>query len=94
MWKPNYQISHKVLQAIRAIGELLGGIKANSISEKHYSSLKYADRELSVFASTSIEGNPLALTEVRSLLKNHPINLRDTEKEIINYNKALEYVYT
>jgi Fic family protein len=94
MWQPNYHISHKILQAIREVGEVLGGIKANFVSEKKYQALKYAARELSVFASTSIEGNPLALTDVKHLLKNSPTNLRDTEKEIVNYNKALEYVYT
>lgn len=94
MWKPNYHISHKILQSIREIGEVLGGIKASFISEKSYTTLKCAARELSVFASTSIEGNPLALTDVKRILKNKPIHIRDTEKEIINYNKALEYVYT
>jgi Fic family protein len=94
MWKPNYHISHKILGSIREIGEILGGIKALFVSEKTYTSLKYVARELSVFASTSIEGNPLALTDVKRILKNKPLHLRDTEKEIINYNKALEYVYT
>lgn len=55
--------------------------------------IKYVARKLSVFASNSIEG-PLALTDVKRILKNKPTHLRDTEKEIINYNKALEYVYT
>ncbi len=91
MWKPNYHISHKILQSIREIGEVLGGIKASFISEKNYTALKYLARELSVFASTSIEGNPLELTDVKLILKNNPTHLRDTEKEIINYNKALEY---
>jgi Fic family protein len=93
MWKPNYHISHKILSSIREIGEVLGAIKASFISENTYSTLKYAARELSVFASTSIEGNPLALTDVKRILKNNPAVLRDTEKEIINYNKALVYVY-
>lgn len=94
MWKPNYHISHKILQSIREIGEVLGGIKASFISERNYTTLKYVAKELSVFASTSIEGNPLVLTDVKRILKNKPTHLRDTEKEIINYNKALEYAYT
>ena len=71
----------------------MGGIKASSIQDKVYTILKYTARELSVFASTSIEGNPLALTDVKLILKNKPTHLRDTEREIVNYNKALEYVY-
>lgn len=89
MWKPNYHISHKILQSIREIGEVLGGIKASFISEKNYTTLKYVAKELSVFASTSIEGNPLVLTDVKRILKNKPTHLQDTEKEIINYRVCL-----
>jgi Fic family protein len=45
--------------------------------------------ELSAHASTSIEGNPLPLTDVKMLLKNHPRQVRDSEREVLNYNKAL-----
>ena len=47
---------------------------------------------LSVHSSTSIEGNPLPLTEVKLILKNKPENLRNSEKEVINYNDALIYL--
>jgi Fic family protein len=47
-------------------------------------------REISAYSSTSIEGNPLPLTEVKKILKNRPEVLRDTEREVINYNQALE----
>ncbi len=46
-------------------------------------------REISAFSSTSIEGNPLPLTDVKRILKNRPENVRDSEKEVLNYNKAL-----
>jgi Fic family protein len=46
-------------------------------------------RELSSYSSTSIEGNPLPLTDVKNLIKNRPENLRDTEKEVLNYNDTL-----
>ena len=46
-------------------------------------------REISSYASTSIEGNPLPLTEVKKVLKSKPKFIRDSEKEVINYNKAL-----
>jgi Fic family protein len=49
---------------------------------------------ISAHASTSIEGNPIPLTDVRKILKNTPAHIRDTEKEILNYNKALEYLNT
>ena len=46
-------------------------------------------RNLSVHASTSIEGNPLPLTDVKALLKSRPEYIRDTEREVLNYNNAL-----
>lgn len=46
-------------------------------------------REISVYSSTSIEGNPLPLTDVKRILKNTPEHARDSEKEVLNYNKAL-----
>ena len=49
---------------------------------------------ISAYASNSIEGNPIPLTDVRKILKSTPLHIRDTEKEIINYNKALEYLNT
>jgi Fic family protein len=46
-------------------------------------------REISVFSSTSIEGNPLPLTDVKRILKTAPEHIRDSEKEVLNYNKVL-----
>lgn len=46
-------------------------------------------REISAYSSTSIEGNPLPLTDVKRILKNKPENIRDSEREVLNYNKAL-----
>ena len=46
-------------------------------------------RAVSAYSSTSIEGNPLPLTDVKRILKNKPEYVRDSEKEVLNYNKAL-----
>lgn len=51
-------------------------------------------RELSAYASTSIEGNPLPLTEVKKILKSRPQAIRDSEREVINYNHALVWLVT
>ncbi len=48
---------------------------------------------MSSYASTSIEGNPLPLTDVKRLLKTQKENVRDTEREVLNYNKALQSLY-
>ena len=51
--------------------------------------LKKRAREISTYASTSIEDNPLPLTDVKQILKTNQ-NLRRSKQEVINYNKALE----
>lgn len=45
--------------------------------------------EISAHASTSIEGNPLPLTEVKKIIKAHSKQVRDSEREVLNYNNAL-----
>lgn len=52
--------------------------------------LEQRANSLSSYASTSIEGNPLPLSEVKKILKSHPQNIRDSEREVLNYNGALK----
>ena len=92
MWNPKYTIANRLLRTIREIGETLGTIRSHSLSEAGYTKLAVETRALSSFASTSIEGNPLPLTDVKRLLKNTPNQVRDTEREILNYNRALEWI--
>ena len=47
---------------------------------------------VSAFASTSIEGNPLPLTDVKRILKNRPVQIKESELEVLNYNQALQEV--
>ena len=89
MFAPKYSISTKLLNNIKQITTLV-----NELNHYKYSKVVLLNYEkdaqiLSTFASTSIEGNPLALTDVKKIIKNHPKNLRDTEREILNYNNAL-----
>jgi Fic family protein len=92
-WKPNYTITDKLLFMIRQIGEAMGEIKSFRLSGKALAKLSLDARELSSFASTSIEGNPLALTDVKRLLKTQKPYVRDTEREVLNYNQALQTLY-
>lgn len=95
MWNPKYQITHLILNNIRQIEEVLGEIKFLHLrNTATLAQIQYKARELSAYASTSIEGNPLSLTDVKRLLKNHPSTARDTEKEILNYNTALDFIYS
>ncbi len=49
-------------------------------------------REVSAYSSTSIEGNPLPLTDVKRILKNAPLAMRNSEREVLNYNKILMHL--
>jgi len=90
MFKPRYRITEKLLANIKRIAALVADFNSKRFPNTVVMALAKEARELSTFASTSIEGNPLPLTEVKRVLKNRPENLRDTEREVINYNRALE----
>jgi len=90
MFDPKYSITPKLLENIKKIG-----INVADLNNRHFSKLTLVKmekiaREISSYSSTSIEGNPLPLTEVKKIIQNKPENLRDSEKEILNYNQALE----
>lgn len=93
-WTPKYTITNKLLLLIRQIGEAMGEIRNSGISTSQLAKLEYQARELSSYASTSIEGNPLPLTDVKRLLKKAPPQVRDTEREVLNYNRALQHIHT
>lgn len=67
-WAPEYTISNKLLSTIREIGESLGELRSFHLSDQDLAKLEIEARELSSYASTSIEGNPLPLTDVKRLL--------------------------
>jgi len=93
-WKPKYTNMDKLLYTIHQIGEAIGEIRSFRFQSGTVALLESQDRELSTYAFTSIEGNPLALTDVKRLLKNRPEYIRDTEQEALNYNQALKLVYS
>jgi Fic family protein len=93
IWTPKYTISNKLLSTVREIGESQGELKLFHLSDQDLAKLEIEAQELSSYASTSIEGNPLPLTDVKRLLKTHKENVRDTEREVLNYNKALQSLY-
>ena len=92
-WNPKYTISNKLLLTIREIGESIGEIKALRFTNAALAKLELSARELSSYASTSIEGNPLPLTDVKQLLKPRKESIRDTEREVLNYNSALQALF-
>ncbi len=92
-WQPEYTITDRLIVTMRRIGEAIGEIKALGLSASVLARLELEARALSSHASTSIEGNPLPLTDVRRLLKGDPAHIRDTEREVLNYNTALGKIH-
>lgn len=89
MFQPKYTISSKLLENIKRISILI--VELNYRRFPRVVLMDFAKRahEISAHASTSIEGNPLPLTDVKKILKTHPTHIRDSEREVLNYNKAL-----
>jgi Fic family protein len=89
MFEPKYTISNYLLSNIKRITEIISDLNNRSFSRVILAELEKRAREISSFSSTSIEGNPLPLTDVKRILKTRPEHIRDSEKEVLNYNKAL-----
>lgn len=89
MFEPKYTVSPKLLENIKRIATLIYELNSRRFSKVVLMTLMKRARETSVYASTSIEGNPLPLTEVKKILKQHPKHVRDSEREVLNYNRAL-----
>lgn len=90
MFIPKYTITNKLLANIKRIDTLVMQLNNRRFPEVVLMELEREAKIISTSASTSIEGNPLPLTEVKKILKSHPKNIRDTEKEVLNHNHALE----
>ncbi|MFH1048842.1 MAG: Fic family protein [Patescibacteria group bacterium] len=89
MFTSKYTVTNKLLGNIKRIAEIVTELNSRSFSKVVLMEMQRRAREISAFSSTSIEGNPLPLTDVKRILKNRPEYIRDSEKEVLNYNKAL-----
>ena len=90
MFNPKYRITDKLLANITQINTLIRDLNDRRFPKVVLMEFERKAREISAHTSTSIEGNPLPLTDVKRILKLKPVNIRDTEKEVLNYNQALE----
>lgn len=87
---PRYAITERLLANIKQISSLVTELNHRRFTNIVLFELEQSAREVSSYASTSIEGNPLPLTEVKKILKSTPDHVRDSEKEVLNYNRALQ----
>jgi len=89
MFNPRYTITNRLLGNIKRIAEIVTDLNSRSFPSVVLLEMERRARAVSAYSSTGIEGNPLPLTDVKRILKNRPEYVRDSEKEILNYNKAL-----
>ncbi len=89
-FNPSYTITERLLANIKRITALVAELNNRRFPNVILLEFEITAREVSSFASTSIEGNPLPLTEVKKVLKSKPSHIRNSEKEVLNYNYALE----
>jgi len=92
MFSPAYTITDKLLANIKKISSLV--VELNHQHYPHTVLVEFEKnaRAISTFASTSIEGNPLPLTDVKKILRSKPANIQKSEQEVINYNQALTHL--
>ncbi len=92
MFNPKFNITNKLLSNIKEIGSVITELNNRRFSNLVLVKMERRAREVSSYASTSIEGNPLPLTDVKRLIKTDPKNVRDSEKEVLNYNNTLKKI--
>jgi Fic family protein len=92
MFKPKYEITNALLENIKRVYSLVQTFNQRRFPQTVLVELQKVAEAVSAFASTSIEGNPLPLTDVKRILKNTPQNIRDSEREVLNYNMALKEI--
>lgn len=92
MFEPKYSISGKLLENIRRISVIITELNYKKFPKVVLLDMERHAREVSAYSSTSIEGNPLPLTDVKRILKHAPQNLRNSEREVLNYNKILVHL--
>ena len=90
MFKPRYTITDRLLANIKRVITLVHELNSRRFPSLVLAEFEKAALAVSSYASTSIEGNPLPLTEVKKILKSQPASIRESEKEILNYNEALQ----
>lgn len=90
MFSPKYTITDNLLANIKRINSLVNELNNRRFPNVVLLELERTAREVSTYASTSIEGNPLPLTEVKRILKSQPAHIRESEKEVLNVNLVLQ----
>ena len=93
MFKPNFRITNKMINHIADIAAARELILNASLLPRWEVKLRKEAIVKMAHHSTSIEGNPLTLEQVKNLLAGKEITAWEKDKrEVINYVTVLEYI--
>lgn len=93
MFKPKYTITDKMLNNISGIVSAREFVEQAKLIPKWELKLKKEAQIRNAHSSTSIEGNPLTLEQVRALAEHkNVIATEKDKKEVLNYLKALDEI--
>ena len=91
MLKPNYTITHEILNNLMRTAEAKALIDNAYLIPKWEVALRRDALIINAHASTAIEGNPLSIEQVSELAKGRDImTTRKAKAEVLNYLNALE----
>ena len=92
MFKPEFTYTHKIVNHIARIASAIELINNAKIIPSYDTKLKQDALIKSSHYSTSIEGNPLNLEEVTTLIKNNQKPTSKAEQEVLNYFNVLNHL--
>ena len=93
MYKPIYHISPYLLNLIDEAAKLRSWIELTPLKISWLPVLQKEARTHAAHFSTSIEGNPLTLSQVQAIARGEKTNAHHThEREIHNYLKAMHWI--
>ncbi|MDY6930674.1 MAG: Fic family protein [Halobacteriota archaeon] len=93
MFKPNYQITNKILNNLVEIESSRVTVINSHLIPKWEVSLRREAKIKNAHASTNIEGNPLTIEEVSTLASGRKVMVaRKDREEVLNYLNVLEKI--
>ena len=93
-YQPVFKVSDQVRRHLQDIERLRSTIASGHILPSVEASVHYRASVESVHSSTSIEGNPLDINQVRAVISSDRILTKQeyAEIEVYNYKQALDYI--
>ncbi len=93
-YAPKYTINEKIKSNLQSIEKMKNNIRGSRILPEVEASIRLRASVESIHSSTSIEGNPLNINEVRAVITSDKILSKKeyAEIEVQNYKNALDYI--